>query len=261
MGQKRESRGHIVDLLRGQSGQHSPPRSILLPNIQNPNNSICYNQNKNIRHINEFFSLEQYLGDHPQENDSRLSLMKGIQAKFMKKFVNGVSQKNYKKIRSAIMDVMHICIQQNQTAHLLECCLMLGQVQIQFSLFKEAFFSFDQLSCTASFRLDFQLKLHCLVIQSDIVSLQGMHDKAIKYLKKGLQYAWFLHNQKEEIKIYEMLGYENYMLGDLQKAVYYHNRSIENLFESDCSVSKKNNEFLKQADSIRQQIRDNSSRV
>ena len=89
--QKMESKGHIVQLLRGgQNSQerHASPecsqgnarRSVLLPNIQNPQNSICYNQSKNIKYINEFFSIEQYIDEHPEENDSQLSLMKGIQS-------------------------------------------------------------------------------------------------------------------------------------------------------------------------------------
>ena len=46
------------------------------------------------------------------------------------------------------------------------------------------------------------------------------------------------------------------MLGDLQRAIYYHNRSIEFIYECDNSASKLKNDFLKQSESIKEQMKE-----
>lgn len=61
---------------------------------------------------------------------------------------------------------------------------------------------------------------------------------SIKCLKRALQYCWLLNNHKQEINIYDKLGYIYYLSGDLKSAQYYHLRSVNNLLEDVTSVPR-----------------------
>jgi len=78
-----------------------------------------------------------------------------------------------------------------------------------------------------------------------ICSSMRQHERAIKLYKNSLQYVWYLKDKKTELKIYERLGFENYQIGDIYRAQYYHQRSVQFLYEDTNSPSKTNNTFLR----------------
>ena len=73
----------------------------------------------------------------------------------------------------------------------------------------------------------------------------NLHEEAIRMLKKGLGYSWYLKNTEEEIRIYELLGLEHFALVNMNKAAFYHHWSIQNLTECHTSQSYLiNQQFL-----------------
>lgn len=50
----------------------------------------------------------------------------------MKKFLNGLKEKNPKKLVSGVMDVVHLSIVKNQVVNLLEAYFTLGEVYLHF---------------------------------------------------------------------------------------------------------------------------------
>jgi hypothetical protein len=59
------------------------------------------------------------------------------------------------------------------------------------------------------------MKIHASVMIAKMLSNVKKHSKSIILLKKGLQYAWYIEEPEEEIKIYELLGIEYFNLGDI----------------------------------------------
>lgn len=59
-----------------------------------------------------------------------------------------------------------------------------------------------------------------------------------KLYKKALEYSWFLQQKKTEIEIYEQMGINYYYLGRIQKSKYFHDRSVNDLYEADDSSTK-----------------------
>lgn len=62
------------------------------------------------------------------------------------------------------------------------------------------------------------------------------HLKAKNILKKVLQKAWINDNKELELKVYELLGYEHYYLGNIEKSKYYCERYQRGILEAKNSV-------------------------
>ena len=44
----------------------------------------------------------------------------------MSKFINGINEKNFKKLKSSIMDIIHLCIKKNLLDNLINSLKILG---------------------------------------------------------------------------------------------------------------------------------------
>jgi len=63
----------------------------------------------------------------------------------MSKFINGIKEKNIKKLRSSILDVIHLSVLMDQLEHVVRSCLILGKVYFQFGELDRSFYLFSNL--------------------------------------------------------------------------------------------------------------------
>ena len=56
------------------------------------------------------------------------------------------------------------------------------------------------------------------------LKLLKKYDLCLKVLKKGLEFAWFLKEEEYESDIYEKIGIIYFLLGDMNKSLFYHSR-------------------------------------
>lgn len=96
----------------------------------------------------------------------------------------------------------------------------------QFGKTTDALNLFINLNNVANYRVDFKLKIRINLEIASIMSHMNQHKESISLLKKALSYAWYISDSAEEIKIYELLGIENYNLVEMSRASFYHLRSI-----------------------------------
>lgn len=61
------------------------------------------------------------------------------------------------------------------------------------------------------------------------------YDVTLKFLRKALQYAWYLGLPEVELVIYDRMGVINYLSGDILKARYYHDRFMLKRLEANKS--------------------------
>lgn len=47
-----------------------------------------------------------------------------------------------------------------------------------------------------------------------------------RFLKKALEYIWIVNDVEKEIFVYDKLGENYFQLGNLEKAQYFHQRSV-----------------------------------
>lgn len=67
-------------------------------------------------------------------------------------------------------------------------------------------------------------KISCFINLSNCCKKIKKYDQCLRFLKKALQYAWHFKEESQELIIYDELGLVYYLLGDLKKAKYYHER-------------------------------------
>lgn len=72
-------------------------------------------------------------------------------------------------------------------------------------------------------------------------SLKRLHQipLSLLILKKALQWVWAEGFQEKELEIYEEMGILNYYLGNMAKALFYHEKALNCEVEDEESMSKK----------------------
>lgn len=78
----------------------------------------------------------------------------------------------------------------------------------------------------ADFTGNHQLKIKALIQLAEACKIQKKYDIAKKFLKKGLQYSWFMKNMEQESLIYDRLGIIYFLEGNLEKARDFHEKSV-----------------------------------
>lgn len=53
-----------------------------------------------------------------------------------------------------------------------------------------------------------------------------------RFYRKALQFIWYIRDPEQEILVYDKLGQNYFTLGNIEKAKYYHLRSVNSLKES-----------------------------
>ena len=82
-------------------------------------------------------------------------------------------------------------------------------------------------------------KINALLLMSK--SLKRLHQipQSLLILKKALQWVWAEGYQEKELEIYEEMGILNYYLGNMGKALFYHEKALNCEVEEEDSMSKK----------------------
>lgn len=62
---------------------------------------------------------------------------------------------------------------------------------------------------------------------------------SLLYLKKMVQVAWYLKDLDKELRAFDLMGLQYFHLGDMDKAVYYHQRFISVESEPENSDMRK----------------------
>lgn len=50
------------------------------------------------------------------------------------------------------------------------------------------------------------------------------YESSIKVLKKALEYCWIIKEEEKESSIYDKIGINYFLLGDLKKSYFYHEK-------------------------------------
>eukprot|EP00826_Nyctotherus_ovalis_P066977 TRINITY_DN9968_c0_g1_i22.p1 TRINITY_DN9968_c0_g1~~TRINITY_DN9968_c0_g1_i22.p1 ORF type:complete len:229 (+),score=75.15 TRINITY_DN9968_c0_g1_i22:685-1371(+) len=59
-----------------------------------------------------------------------------------------------------------------------------------------------------------------------------------------MRLAWFRRDRRVELETYDCIGLAYYYLGDINKAIYYHNRMMEKRLEGDSQEKRWNNQAV-----------------
>ena len=84
-----------------------------------------------------------------------------------------------------------------------------------------------------------QEKIEVLIRIGECFKAHNDFHNSEKMLRKALEYAWLMNNDHLELLIYDKLGIVHYILGDVEKADYYHKRFSLSHLESRQSPAYK----------------------
>lgn len=93
------------------------------------------------------------------------------------------------------------------------------------------------------------IKIEALMAMAGIAQEAKLYSESTVLLKKALQYAWKDRNAEVELQIYESIGTNFYLQGDIQTAKYYHMRFMQGKAEhTDSAIKKISAEMLLEFD-------------
>ncbi|EDK31363.1 hypothetical protein TTHERM_00241989 (macronuclear) [Tetrahymena thermophila SB210] len=105
----------------------------------------------------------------------------------------------------------------------------------------------------------YQIKLQLYKKVSEILSQSGQNEKALVYLKKMLRLSWKLKNDDVEIEAYDLIGKVLMLLGEVDLADFFHQKSMNNDKELADSPLRIAGEIGVKVRIANQQINDNQT--
>ena len=98
--------------------------------------------------------------------------------------------------------------------------------------FERSFFYYNQSRLVSKFTLNHPVMTFALLGMAKSAQKRDLNEESIIFLKKALQYAW--HNKQEdlEIEIFDLLGLNNFYLGNIKNAYYFHTRYSQGSLEA-----------------------------
>lgn len=68
------------------------------------------------------------------------------------------------------------------------------------------------------------MKIYALTGMGDIAKRLFKMDIATMFIRRALQYAWYVKDISKELLLYDRLGIIHYHIGDMERANFYHER-------------------------------------
>lgn len=87
-----------------------------------------------------------------------------------------------------------------------------------------ALFYYNELRICSLLLENYELLVDSLIGCSECCKKMEMFQEALVFLKKGLECAWFYRQGELELKIYDEIGKVYYLIGDIQKALEFHEK-------------------------------------
>ena len=73
------------------------------------------------------------------------------------------------------------------------------------------------------------MKIKAYIGLSEGAKNLNLMNRALAILKRALQFVWKLKDEEAECEIYDKMGVVYYQLGDVEKATFYHEKSINGI--------------------------------
>lgn len=149
------------------------------------------------------------------------------------------SQKRYsKRILEQLMENLHLAYELNSFKLLTDTIYLIGDLHLCDGNVDSALYAYYQMKILCDLTQNFKMKLFSLLALANCCKILKNNTQALFLYKKALEYVWLLRDEETEAKIYDRIGMIYFHFGEIRKARYYHDRSLEYKLESDISPSK-----------------------
>ncbi|CAD8187138.1 unnamed protein product [Paramecium pentaurelia] len=123
---------------------------------------------------------------------------------------------------------------------------ILADLYISNREFANGLYIYNVLRVLADVQNNQALKIEALIQMGDLCKLQQQYHLSKIFLKKALQYVWYMNDTENEATIYDYFGVLYYVQGELRLAKEYHDRAMNFIKESNDSAARKHGiEYVK----------------
>lgn len=111
----------------------------------------------------------------------------------------------------------------------------------------------DQIKLYAMLPSQRQNLMQCYHGKSVALIRMGRYGESMRKAKRALELAFKLKDGEMELRLYDLFGQQYFYLGDIDKALYFHNRMVKSVLEPDDSPIKRM--FLKKLENRNRRLK------
>ncbi|CAD8056176.1 unnamed protein product [Paramecium primaurelia] len=158
-----------------------------------------------------------------------------------KQFIDLIKYKQNQQTIDLVQDFIEMAIGTQISLVVVEVLLFCSQALENCGLIELSIHLYNQtrLLCNHSKQQYDIQKMKAFIGLSNCAVTYESYEIAIKFLKKCIQYAWLNNNLEFENLVYQKMGICYFYMGNIEKASFYHERSITYDFEIEDSPLRK----------------------
>lgn len=119
----------------------------------------------------------------------------------------------------------------NDLPLLYELIRCMGEICIDLQEINQAIFFFDQMRQLSEMERNYKQKIVSFTELARCGNLLREYQSTITILKKALQYAWYINDDREELAIYSLLSLNSFYSGQVDNSILYHTKYSMNQHE------------------------------
>ncbi|KAM3128666.1 hypothetical protein pb186bvf_019234 [Paramecium bursaria] len=130
-----------------------------------------------------------------------------------------------------LVDVMIIMVNKDNIIGMLKVHMLIAEIYSLFCQFSSAINVYTQVVylseiCSDDEEIQQQVKVKALQKLGDLAHQLQQYEVSERLYKKILQYGWYYKDKQLEIRCYDKLGQLSFLQADLEKAQFYHIKSV-----------------------------------
>ncbi|EAS02999.2 hypothetical protein TTHERM_00494600 (macronuclear) [Tetrahymena thermophila SB210] len=143
-----------------------------------------------------------------------------------------IQKRNFVEAINIMKEFLVQASQEKNLENFVDTIAYLGQLNYFNHDLDNALYSFIQLKNLSEIVGSPQIKMRSLILLGQLFQDEQDYNQALQLYRRAIHYCWYLNDQDTEIDLYDKLGFIYFMKGDIQKAKYFHERSISHQLEN-----------------------------
>jgi len=146
--------------------------------------------------------------------------------------------RNSRRILDQLLENLWVAAKLNSLKLLTDTIFLIGDLHLCDGNLEGALYTYLHMKILCDLTQNYKMKLHSILALANCCKILKKNNQALFLYKKALEYVWITKDEETESKIYDRIGMIYFHFGEIRKARYYHDRSLEYRLESEISPSK-----------------------
>ena len=146
--------------------------------------------------------------------------------------------RNSPQILAQLHENLYLSCQLNSLKLLTDTIYLIGDLHLCDGSLEASVYAYLHMKILCDLTENFRMKILAILALANCCKILKKNTQALFLYKKALEYVWKIKDEETEAKIYDRIGMIYFHFGEIRKARYYHDRSLEFRLESEASPSK-----------------------